>query len=372
MSTASRISRPLINALKPYASARRIGGTGSVWINANEAPNDNHLALSAEKLELGNLNRYPECQPPQLLKAYSSFCQLPEDNILITRGADEGIELLIRTFCEPNKDSIAFCPPTYGMYAISAETCGIHCNTLALNQQFETPFDELGRLDKQNKLLFLCHPNNPTGMLADTQSLEILLTQTQNRCLVVVDEAYIEFCPTYDVSKLIARYDNLIILRTLSKAFGLASLRCGFIMAHINVIQLLKKVIAPYPIPGPVAAIATHALSPEGIAIMRKRVSQINTEKQAFIKNISNLSNIEKVFESAANFVTIRFKNVSEVWQKLEEAGIIARAISQTNLLENCIRFSMGSSEEMQTVTTVLQNASNMDSAQQRTGGHLS
>ena len=149
--TANLLYRDPIKKLVPYASARRIGGHGSVWINANESPGSH-----CRKCALTDLNRYPDFQPEPLLTAYSQFCGLPAENILITRGADEGIELLIRTFCAPEQDKITFCPPTYGMYAISAETCGVHCQTL-----IESPLDLSslpGRLDPASRLLFLKKP----------------------------------------------------------------------------------------------------------------------------------------------------------------------------------------------------------------------
>lgn len=361
MSTASKLCRKQIKALTPYASARRIGGNGNIWINANETPDDESFTIT-----LNDLNRYPECQPPQLLSAYSAYCNLPHKNILISRGADEGIELLIRTFCQPGRDSIAFCPPTYGMYAISAETCGVNCSLYPLSQEFTTPFKELHRLDIHTRLLFLCHPNNPTGTLTDLESLEQLLRQAKNNYFIVVDQAYIEFCPSYDISELVTRYDNLIVLRTLSKAFAMASLRCGFILAHEDTIEQLIKVIAPYPIPGPVATIAIQATSTAGIEKMHNRVCQINQIKQDFINEVSTLPNIKRIIQSAANFVTIHFQDAETVWKHLEVMGIIARNVSHYLHLEHCIRFSIGSEKEMALVASTLKQAASKRYSQQK------
>ena len=350
MSVAVKLCRETIKKLTPYASARRIGGTGDIWINANEAP-DNHCVT----MELTALNRYPEFQPPDLLHAYSRFCHRAEEQILITRGADEGIELLIRTFCEPGQDYVAFCPPTYGMYAISAETCGVTVKKRPTEKQFAFPFDELYSMDEQCKILFLCHPNNPTGTLTDKGKLETLLKKRQGKTLVVVDEAYIEFCAEYDVSDLIMEYDNLVVLRTLSKAFGLAALRCGFVLAQPEIIECLKKVIAPYPVPGPVTSIAVQALSDTGLRIMQERVDAVNATKQHFTAAIASLPCTEAIIPGAGNFITVRFKEAKKIWQALQQANIIARDVSHYLYLEDCIRFTIGSAEEMAKVASVLQ-----------------
>ncbi len=236
----ANLARRVVRALTPYQSARRIGGKGHVWLNANEAP----LAYPFT-IEGSRLNRYPECQPAEVVNGYAAYSAVNPDQVLVSRGADEAIELLIRTFCEAGQDQILICPPTYGMYAISAETCGVGIveQPLTASRQPDWPAiaDRLGDV----KLVFLCSPNNPTGDLVGRDGLIALLEKAQDRAIVVVDEAYIEFCPEASVVDLLARFPNLVVTRTLSKAFALAGIRCGFTLANPEVIAMLAKVIAP-------------------------------------------------------------------------------------------------------------------------------
>ncbi len=349
MSLADKLCRSSVQQLTPYASARRIGGQGSVWINANELPHNMTFNGS-----LTRLNRYPEFQPPQLLSAYSDYCKIKTENILLTRGADEGIELLIRTFCEAGQDSIAFCPPTYGMYKISAETCGVNYQEIALSKNLDLPnnLDKLVSTDVN--ILFLCNPNNPTGSLISNEQFEHLLSLTKETTIVVVDEAYIDFCPEQSIVRLIAKYPNLVVLRTLSKAFGLAGLRCGFVLADSSIIACLKKVIAPYPVPTPVATIATQALSATGLKVMQQHVEKINTDRAQLTSYLCALSSVDIVLKSSANFITVRFHNADNIWKTLIANGIVARNMATYIRLENCIRFTIGTTEEMQQLCNVL------------------
>ncbi|MDW1632312.1 aminotransferase class I/II-fold pyridoxal phosphate-dependent enzyme, partial [Vibrio sp. Y176] len=180
-------------------------------------------------------------------------------------GADEGIELLVRAFCEPGQDAILYCPPTYGMYAISAETIGVERKTVPLTSDWQLDHTGIESNLDNVKLVFVCSPNNPTGNLVKREDIVSLLEMTKDRAIVVMDEAYIDFCPEASTVDLLAQYPNLAILRTLSKAFALAGLRCGFTLANEELINVLLKVIAPYPVPVPVAEIAVQALSEAGL-----------------------------------------------------------------------------------------------------------
>jgi histidinol-phosphate aminotransferase len=265
MSKITKLARNTVQALTPYLSARRIGGKGHIWLNANEAPN----CITEFQLNSEGLNRYPEFQPPELIQAYADYAHVETSQLLATRGADESIELLIRTFCESNSDKaqqecILICPPTYGMYAISAETADVGIVEVALDIDFNVDYQAVKETvlsNKKIKLVFLCAPNNPTGNLLDKNKLIKLLQATHDHALIVVDEAYIEFCPEASQVDLLSAHSNLVITRTLSKAFALAGIRCGFTIANSDVIEMLSKVIPPYPMPAPIAQIATQALS---------------------------------------------------------------------------------------------------------------
>jgi len=353
MSNINKLARKTVQALTPYLSARRIGGNGDVWLNANEAPD-----CSEYQLDSTNLNRYPEFQPPQMINAYATYAKLKPNQILTTRGADESIEILIRTFCESGLDNILICPPTYGMYAISAETCGVAVEEIALQTNFDVDFEAVEEAvlssNGKTKIVFLCAPNNPTGNMLDKQKLVKLLTATAGKALIVADEAYIEFCPELTQTDLIDDHENLVITRTLSKAFALASIRCGFTLAQSSVIKMMSKVIAPYPVPAPVAQIATQALSENGLEIMRDRVAILNNNRQVLANEISKLDCVTEVFPTTGNFLLVRFKDSAKIFQAFADDGIIMRDFANKPRLENCVRITIGCSDEMITTLNTL------------------
>lgn len=335
------LARANVRALTPYQSARRLGGNGDVWLNANEYP----LAVSFE-LSQQTLNRYPECQPKQVIARYAAYAGLAVDRVLVSRGADEGIELLMRAFCEPGKDAVLFCPPTYGMYSVSAETIGIEYRTVAAGENWQLNLPAIAdRLDGV-KLVYICSPNNPTGNLIDRDDLRQLLEMTRGKALVVADEAYIEFCPQASLAGWLKDYPHLVILRTLSKAFALAGLRCGFTLANAEVIALLMKVIAPYPLSTPVADIAGQALSDEGIALMRQHVSELIATREWLITHLRDCACVEQVYNSETNYILARFTDSSRVFKTLWEQGIILRDQNKQPGLAGCLRISIGTREE--------------------------
>ncbi|WP_094752076.1 histidinol-phosphate transaminase [Psychromonas sp. CD1] len=347
------LARKNIQSLTPYLSARRIGGSGEIWLNANEAPD-----CSVYQLEDQHFNRYPEFQPAQLIHAYAKYASVKNEQILSTRGADESIELLIRTFCEPNQDRIIICPPTYGMYAISAQTSAVGVCEIALDTDFNVDYKAIEQtlLNEKNniKIVFLCSPNNPSANMLDKVQLINLLHSAKNKALIVIDEAYIEFCNVQTLVNLIAEHENLVILRTLSKAFALASIRCGFSLAQEHIINMLAKVIAPYPIPSPVAKIATQALSTQGIQTMLTRVALLNKNRQILYQALQALPCVDTIFCSTANFLLVRFNDAPTVFNALHQAGIVMRDFSNQPRLHNCIRISIGSKAEMTATLSIL------------------
>lgn len=349
---AQRLARKELLAMTPYQSARRIGGSGDIWLNANESPFVNN--------EPG-YNRYPEFQPTVLIENYARYAKLDQAQVLASRGADEAIELLIRTFCIPGKDKITICTPTYGMYAISAATCNVAVNTVPLTNNWQLDPALADKLDN-SKMVFICNPNNPTGSTLTPAQIEPIVAKLERQCLVVVDEAYIEFSPELSMAGLISKYDNLVVLRTLSKAFGLAGLRCGFMLSNNEIIDLVKKVIAPYPIPAPIGEIAGQALSLGGIQSMSAQVGQLNKLAQLFSQRVNALDGVSNVYHSGANFVLVRFNNNS--WFKaLSDAGIVVRNQDQVKTLENCLRFSIGNELEMNRLYDTLEQISKRNAA---------
>lgn len=339
------LARQELLSLTPYQSARRIGGQGDIWINANESPFNNS--------DLDKVNRYPECQPAELINAYSRYSGVKPSQIIASRGADEAIELLIRTFCVPGKDSIACFGPTYGMYAISAATFNVGVIALNLTHDYQLP-DLWPTLIQQAtvgkaKIVFICNPNNPTGTVIAKDIIEQAI-QAAPESIVVVDEAYIEFCPEYSVADLLDSYPNLVVLRTLSKAFALAGARCGFLLANDEVIDLVMRVIAPYPVPLPVSELAISALSPTGIDTMHTQVASLMEQGKRLSDALSAYG--AKVLPAKGNYVLAQFDDVASVATMLRDAGIVARAYKDPRL-RDAIRFSFTSAADTDAIISL-------------------
>ncbi|EJL6340313.1 histidinol-phosphate transaminase [Vibrio cholerae] len=341
-----KLARQQIQALTPYLSARRIGGSGDVWLNANESPFNNEY-----KTDFARLNRYSDCQPKAMIQAYANYAGVQPEQVLTSRGADEGIELLIRAFCEPNQDAILFCPPTYGMYAISAETFGVERKKVPLTTDWQLDLPSIEANLDRVKLVFVCSPNNPTGNLVKRADIIKLLEMTQDRAIVVMDEAYIDFCPEASTVDLLAQYPNLAILRTLSKAFALAGLRCGFMLANAELINVLLKVIAPYPVPVPVAEIAVQALSPAGLARAKYQVLDLGANRAYLQVGLSMVPGVQ-VFEGWGNYLLVKFPDGDALFKAAWEHGIILR----NSPIENCVRISVGNREECEKTVAFIRN----------------
>ncbi|MDR0806036.1 MAG: histidinol-phosphate transaminase [Enterobacteriaceae bacterium] len=344
------LARENVRLLTPYQSARRIGGNGSVWLNANEYPE-----ATAYQLTEQNLNRYPECQPVQVIQRYAAYAGIKPEQLIVSRGADESIELLMRAFCEPNKDAVLYCPPTYGMYSVSAETLGIERRIVNSKKDWQLDLPAIKEALNGVKLVYVCSPNNPTGNLINPDDIRELLAMTAGRALVVVDEAYIEFCPKASVVSWLSQYPNLVVLRTLSKAFALAGLRCGFALASEEIINLLLKVIAPYPLSTPVADIAAQALSDQGIATMRQRVIELNARRDQLIKTLSACTCVTDVYPSETNYLLFKLTDSEAAFKTLWDQGIILRDQNKQPGLKGCLRISIGTQAECDAVTDVLQ-----------------
>ncbi|WP_220774659.1 histidinol-phosphate transaminase, partial [Shewanella glacialipiscicola] len=352
LTLAERLARPELLDLTPYQSARRLGGQGDIWINANESPFNN---VDTATLDLSKLNRYPECQPPELIKAYSEYSGVSAQKIVASRGADEAIELLIRAFCIPGVDSIACFGPTYGMYTISASTFNVGVKALNLSVEYGLPTSYVDEV-RGAKLVFICNPNNPTGTVIEKAIIEQAIKALPD-ALVVIDEAYIEFCPEYSVANLLASYPNLVVLRTLSKAFALAGARCGFMLANEAVIEIIMRVIAPYPVPLPVSEVATQALSSTGVARMKEQVTELNKQGARLTAAISaycdqfcgeklgGADSRARVLKPNGNYVLAEFDDVAKVAALLQGSGVVARAYKDPRLAK-AIRFSFSSKAE--------------------------
>ncbi|MBV4412051.1 histidinol-phosphate transaminase [Enterobacteriaceae bacterium YMB-R22] len=345
------LARASVRALTPYQSARRLGGKGDVWLNANEYPCAVEFTLTQQ-----TLNRYPECQPTALIERYAAYAGVKPGQVVVSRGADEGIELFIRAFCEPGQDAVLYCPPTYGMYSVSAETTGVECRTAPTLSDWQLDLAAIEQRLDGVKVVFVCSPNNPTGQLINPDALRALLEMTRDRAIVVIDEAYIEFCPQATLAGWLNDYPHLAILRTLSKAFALAGLRCGFTLANEEVINLLLKVIAPYPLSTPVADIAAQALSPAGIEAMRARVAETIENRRLLVDGLKAINDVEQVFTSETNYVLARFVDSGRLFKSLWDRGIILRDQSKQTSLSGCLRITVGTRAECLRVLDALRD----------------
>lgn len=330
-----------VRELTPYESARRLfaasEGESRVWLNANESPRANEYKISSELL-----NRYPDCQPQAVLEGYARYTKLLPEQIVVTRGADEGIELLIRAFCQAAVDKVLICPPTYGMYAISAKTFNVGLETVPLNADFSVNVNAVNAFVGKVKVVFLCSPNNPTGTIIPQADVEVILQAYKDNAIVVLDEAYIEFSSNTSQTALLAKYDNLVILRTLSKGFALAGLRCGFVLGSSAIKQVLLKVIAPYPVPDPVAQIAAQALSVNGIAAMHENVHTLSQELALLSDKLAHIAKITLVGKQCGNFVLFRSEHNKALMAFLVENNVLIRDQSKQIMLDNCLRISVG------------------------------
>lgn len=349
-SLASCLVPEAVKKLIPYQSARRIGGAGRIWLNANELEMPIQYGSSVQAY-----NRYPDFLPHDIAVAYQSYCQIDSPTVAV-RGADEAIDLLIRTFCQPGRDRVLICPPTYAMYEFCADALAIETIQVPLLDSFNLNVEAVIEQSHNANLVFLCSPNNPTGNVIPKEEIIRVLDATQQHAIVVVDEAYIEFEMKTSVVSLIEQYPNLVVIRTLSKAFGLAAVRCGFILADESVMEYVAKLIPPYPMPDCVAEIVLQALSQEGLETIATSTNELIDVKTWFIKELEQFECIEKIYPSATNFVLLRVSESFDLFNLLLSNGIVTRNQGHEPALRNCIRITIGSEESMAEVLKVLQN----------------
>ena len=334
--------RPEILALAPYSSARKESSGGRIWLDANENP----LTPSAGK---PLLNRYPEPQPAELIAQLAAYYAVAENNILVTRGSDEGIDLLLRAFCRAGQDAILITPPTYGMYAVSAAIQNARVVTVPLLAEKNFSLDPtavLAALTPSVKLVFLCSPNNPTGALLARDEVVRLVQALLGKAIVVVDEAYLEFAGSRSLTPELVGNPNLVILRTLSKAFGLAGIRCGVTIASPALIGVLQKIIAPYPVPTPVLQAALVAMTAEGLTAARRSVQSLIAERIRVAARLATLPGVRRLWPSDSNFILFEVTDSARVMSATRAVGVVLRDRSRDYGLTNCVRMTMGTPEE--------------------------
>jgi histidinol-phosphate aminotransferase len=346
--SVTRLARPEIVAMKPYSSARKEAPAQGVLLNANEAP----WPLIDDLPDVQALNRYPDPQPHELVEGLARLYAVPADHVLVTRGSDEGIDLLTRVFCRAGKDAILHCPPTFGMYRIAAETQGAAVVSVPRQPAGGFSIDtekllDTVRRDDRIRLIFLTSPNNPTGDCVDGDFLEALLEMTGDRAIVAIDEAYAEFCQQRSALHLIGQYPQLVVLRTLSKAWASAGLRCGAVLAQPQVIDLLRRIIAPYPLASPVAALAVRVLQPDMQLRQKAMLEEIRQNKTLLLSLLARRSFVVETWRGEANFVLLRVRDAKALLTHCASHGVILRGYSSDPALLDCIRISVGSKSDL-------------------------
>lgn len=329
-----KLVRKNVLKLKPYSSARdEFQGSASVYLDANENPNPSPF------------NRYPDPHQIKLKEKLSVIKSIPVSQIFLGNGSDEPIDLLIRAFCEPGIDKVLIPQPTYGMYTVSAEINNVEIKTIRLTPEFDIDLNALREAwDDHTRLIFLCSPNNPSGNLLDPEKIKSVLEQFHG--IVVVDEAYIDFTNFPGFVPLLSTYPNLVVLQTLSKAWGLAAIRLGMCFASKEIIAVLNKIKPPYNI-----SILSQqtALEELHFEVRKNRwVSEIITEREKLRESLGKLSSVLKVFPSDANFLLVRIREARKVYEGLVKKGIIVRDRSNVILCDDCLRITVGTPQENQ------------------------
>ena len=326
-----KLIRPNVRNLKPYSSARdEFKGSASVWLDANENPNNN------------GLNRYPDPLQKKLKARISELKNVPAENIFLGNGSDEAIDLLFRGFCEPGKDKALICTPTYGMYQVSADINDVEVIDVPLTSDWQLCVEGIQKhfADPNLKLIFICSPNNPTGNSMKKEDVLALISAFNG--LVVIDEAYIDFSESKSLSSELQESNNLIILQTLSKAWGLAGIRLGMAFANEQVIEVLNRIKPPYNVNQLTQEVALKELANE--AGFKNEVEAILTERMRLTKELTQLKNVLYIYPSDANFLLVKFTEPRTVYNALTDKGIVVR--DRSKVAKGCLRITVGTEAE--------------------------
>lgn len=338
--------RKNIQKLKPYSSARsEFRGTADVFLDANE--NSYGSPLDEE------FNRYPDPLQWKLKQAISKIKGVPPQNIFIGNGSDEIIDIAFRIFCEPKIDNVIICPPTYGMYKVCGNINAVDVKEVLLTKNFQLDVPSiLSATDQNTKLLFICSPNNPTGNNFDRNDIEFLLNNFSG--IVIIDEAYINFSSQKPFLQELTRYKNLIVMHTMSKAWGLAGLRLGLGFASEMIIDLFNKVKPPYNINGSSQLLGIKAL--EKINEVNSNIKTIVEQRNFLEKELQQFNFVKIIYPSDSNFILIKVDDADKLYHYLLMNRIIVRNRSNEPLCENCIRITVGTPSENEKLLNALKN----------------
>lgn len=348
MTTLTNIIRPDLRHFKPYSSARDEAKQGKIWLNANESPWD----------DLGEgFNRYPQKQPAFLLEKISAIYGVEPAQLALLRGSDEAIDLVTRLVCRAGQDAVITAPPTFGMYAVCAELQCVEVIQIPLKKEndFQLNIEQLiAAWTPAVKLIHICTPNNPTGNSIPKTDILKLCDHFREKSLVVVDEAYIEFSSQESISKHIAQHDNLAVLRTFSKAYGLAGVRLGAILGQPELIHWINAIVPPYPLPLPTIQVVMKVFQGDYLEKVQAHIATVKQQREYLMDHLKSSPWIKKIWPSDANFILVESTDAEKMMRLCMDNGIVLRNMHGKLGLENCIRIGIGKPEENQVLLEVL------------------
>jgi histidinol-phosphate aminotransferase len=332
----NKLTRGNIKKLTPYSSARdEFNGEAKVFLDANE----NSLGSPLTKW----YNRYPDPHQQKLKEKIAFVKSVRAENIFLGNGSDECIDLLFRSFCEPKQDNVIICPPTYGMYEVSANINDVEIRKAPLLEDFQLDLVHLENLvDENTKLIWICSPNNPTGNSLNRADIEAVLNNFNG--IVVIDEAYINFAKQKSFIQELNDYPNLVVMQTFSKAWGLAALRLGMAFASVEIIEVLNKVKPPYNINQATQELAFKAL--EEVGQVNDMIKILVDMRNALMEVFAQIPIVEKVYPSDSNFFLVKIQDARKVYEYLLTKGIVVRDRSNVKLCDNCLRITIGTESE--------------------------
>jgi histidinol-phosphate aminotransferase len=338
--TVMALARPDIRSLTPYSHA--------AWAPALTRLHANELPWPPASGDADLLNRYPEPQPTQLVQAFGAVLAAAPEQILVTHGSDEAIDLLTRAFCRAGQDSVIVTPPTFGMFAVAARIQGAKVREVPLgSQDFALDSDAVVEaIDDNTRIVWLCSPNNPTGASLDDSSIVPVLHAARGRALVVIDEAYADFSQQASRIPRLADTPHLVILRTLSKAHALAGARIGAVVAHPEIIGLLRRIVAPYNLSRGSIAAALAALQPASLAATREHIQAVIAAREQLRVALGRCPDIVRVWPSDTNFLLLRCRPHSDLFDRWLAAGLLVRDFRRSPGLADCLRITVGDAEQ--------------------------
>lgn len=331
MKNLIELIRPDLQDIKPYSSARdEFEGEASIFLDANENPFEN------------GVNRYPDPLQRKLKERIGEIKGVTADKLFLGNGSDECIDLLFRLFCIPGQECVSAISPSYGMYSVSAKINNVELNEILLNEDFSLPVDSILESSKGSKLLFICSPNNPTANSFEVEDMLRIVKEFEG--IVVIDEAYIDFSEQQSLTAFVDKYPNLVISQTLSKAYGMAGIRLGLMIASEELISWVNKIKPPYNINLLTQNFALQKL--QDVGQTQKEIELIKEERVRLVKFLNSESRILNVYPSDANFILIRLENADELYDYLINKGVVVRNRSKQPLCSNTLRLTVGTPEE--------------------------